>query len=155
MDHKKPDKRGRMTRSDPQMIDADARAFLREHDTAYVGTVDAGNWPYVVAPYVYEGGERLFLHTGSRTGHFFSNIGENSKICITVADRGPMHPAPPSPCNSALVYKSAIVFGTVRLCDGPTLDEQKTWFFDRLLDRLGDSRANYSAGYTMLKQITL
>jgi hypothetical protein len=43
----------------------------------------------------------------------------------------------------------------VRLCDGPTLDEQKTWFFDRLLDRLGDSRANYSAGYTMLKQITL
>jgi nitroimidazol reductase NimA-like FMN-containing flavoprotein (pyridoxamine 5'-phosphate oxidase superfamily) len=52
MDHKKPDKRGRMTRSDPQMIDADARAFLREHDTAYVGTVDAGNWPYVVAPYV-------------------------------------------------------------------------------------------------------
>jgi hypothetical protein len=66
-----------------------------------------------------------------------------------------MHPAPPSPCNSALVYKSAIVFGTVRLCDGPTLDEQKTWFFDRLLDRLGDSRANYSAGYTMLKQITL
>lgn len=66
-----------------------------------------------------------------------------------------MEPGSPSPCNSALVYKSAIVFGRVRVCEGPALEEQKTWFFDRLLERLGDSRANYSAGYTMLKQITL
>lgn len=152
----KLDLRGRMTRSDRQMSDADVRAFLREHATASVGTVDSVGWPYVVPlMYVYEEGDGLFLHTGARGGHFFRNIGGNSKICVTVAEPGPMHQGAPSPCNSALVYKSAIVFGRVRVCGGPRLDEQKTWFFDRLLERLGDARSNYATGYTMLKQITL
>lgn len=152
----KIDLRGRMTRGDRQMSDADARAFLREHSAASVGTLDSAGWPYVVPlMYVYEEGDKLFLHTGSRGGHFFSNIGENSKICIAVADRGPMHQGTPSPCNSSLVYKSAIVFGKVRVCDGAQLEEQKTWFFERLLERLGDARSNYAMGYTMLKQITL
>ena len=152
----KIDLRGRMTRADRQMSEADARAFLREHATASVGTVDSAGWPYVVPlMYVYEEGDKLFLHTGSRGGHFFSNIGENSKVCIAIADRGPMHQGAPSACNGSLVYKSAIVFGRVRVCDGPQLDEQKTWFFDRLLLRLGDARSNYETGYTMLKQITL
>jgi hypothetical protein len=43
----------------------------------------------------------------------------------------------------------------VRVCDGQHLEEAKSWFCDRLLERLGDSRANYAAGYTMLKQIIL
>jgi len=145
-----------MTRSDRQMSDGDARAFLREHAVASVGTVDSAGWPYVVPlMYVYEEGERLFLHTGARGGHFFDNIGENPRICVTVAAPGPMHQGAPSPCNSALVYQSAIVFGKVRVCEGPELDHQKAWFFDRLLERLGDARANYAAGYTMLNQITL
>jgi nitroimidazol reductase NimA-like FMN-containing flavoprotein (pyridoxamine 5'-phosphate oxidase superfamily) len=150
------DRRGDMTRKDRRMPDADARAFLRAHAVASVGTSDAAGWPYVVPlMYVYEAGERLFLHTGARGGHFLSNIKENPKICITVSDPGPMQQGSPSPCNSALVYKSAVVFGTVQVCDGVDLDEQKTWFFDRLLDRLGDSRANYAAGYTMLNHIIL
>ena len=152
----KVDARGRMTRSDRQMSDADARAFLREHAVASVGTVDSAGWPYVVPlMYVYEEGDKLFLHTGARGGHFFSNIAESAKICIAVGEPGPMHQGAPSPCNGSLVYKRAIVFGRVRVCDGPRLEEQKTWFFDRLLERLGDARANYATGYTMLKQITL
>ena len=35
------------------------------------------------------------------------------------------------------------------------LAEKKTWFFDMLLERLGDSRKNYAAGYTMLNHIIL
>jgi|SRR6185312_7450014 nitroimidazol reductase NimA-like FMN-containing flavoprotein (pyridoxamine 5'-phosphate oxidase superfamily) len=148
--------RGRMTRSDLQMSHADARAFLRKHAVASVGTVDSAGWPYVVPlMYVYEEGDKLYLHTGARGGHFFSNIAESAKICIAVGEPGPMHQGSPSPCNGALVYKSAIVFGKVRVCDGPQLEEQKTWFFDRLLERLGDARSNYATGYTMLKQITL
>lgn len=149
-------KRGSMTRADRQMPDAEARNFLRRHAVAHVGTSDAAAWPYVVPlMYVYEEGERLYLHTGGRGGHFLANIGENPRICISVSEPGSMQPGAPSPCNSALVYKSAIVFGTVKVCDGANLDEQKTWFFDQLLVRLGDSRENYAAGYTMLKQITL
>ena len=148
--------RGQMTRVDRQMSDTDTRVFLRHRATAHVGTSDAEGWPYVVPlMYVYEDGERLYLHTGGRGGHFLSNVGENAKICIAVTDSGTMQQGSPSPCNSALVYKSAIVFGTVRVCEGADLDAKKAWFFDRLLERLGDSPANYSAGYTMLKQIIL
>ena len=153
---KRVNHRGHMTRSDRQMSYAETRAFLRQHAVAHVGTTDAEGWPYVVPlMYVYEDGDCLHVHTGARGGHFLSNIGNNEKICISVSEPGAMRRGGPSPCNSALVYKSAIVFGTVRVCDGPALDEQKSWFFDRLLDRLGDSRDNYAAGYTMLKQIIL
>ncbi|HWC18483.1 MAG TPA: hypothetical protein VG498_15785 [Terriglobales bacterium] len=38
------------------------------------------------------------------------------------------------------------MFGIVRVCEGPALDEQKTWFFDRLLERLGDSRGKLLGG---------
>jgi hypothetical protein len=151
-----PDVRGLMTRRDRQMSDADARAFLRAHSQASVGTSDDNGWPYVVPlMYVYDGGEQLFLHTGSRGGHFLSNIGKNPKICVTVVAAGQMQQGSPSPCNSALVYKSAVVFGTVKVCDDPDANEKKAWFFDRLLERLGDSRDNYSAGYTMLDHIIL
>jgi nitroimidazol reductase NimA-like FMN-containing flavoprotein (pyridoxamine 5'-phosphate oxidase superfamily) len=150
------DRRGDMTRKDRQMPEPDVRAFLRTHSIASVGTSDETGWPYVVPlMYVYEAHERLFLHTGARGGHFLSNIRQNARICITVIDPGPIEPGSPSPCNSALVYRSAVVFGTVRVCDGPDLDEKKAWFFDRLLERLGDSRDNYSAGYTMLNHIIL
>ena len=150
------DPRGQMTRRDRQMPDADARAFLRAHAVASVGTSDERSWPYVVPlMYVYESGDKLFLHTGDRGGHFLRNIQRNPKICITVNDAGELQQGSPSPCNSALVYKSAVVFGTVRVCDGVDLDEKKAWFFDRLLERLSDSRENYSAGYTMLNHIIL
>lgn len=150
------DFRGQMTRNDRQMPDADAREFLRKHAIASVGTSDETGWPYVVPlMYVYQEGERLFLHTGARGGHFLSNIRLNPKICVTVNIPGELQQGSPSPCNSALVYKSVIAFGKARIYDGTDLDERKSWFFDRLLERLGDSRENYSAGYTMLSHIIL
>ncbi|HET9743518.1 MAG TPA: pyridoxamine 5'-phosphate oxidase family protein [Terriglobales bacterium] len=150
------DSRGQMTRKDRQMPDPEARAFLREHAVGYVGTRDEAGWPYVVPlMYVYEEGDHLFLHTGARGGHFLANAQADSRLCLAVGDPGPMHRGSPSPCNSALTYKSIIVYGTVRVCDGPNLREQKAWFFDRLLERLGESRADYEAGYTMLDRIIL
>ena len=150
------DLRGVMARKDRQMSDPDVRTFLRAHSEANVGTSDDAGWPYVVPlMYVYEGGEQLFLHTGARGGHFLSNITKNPRICVTVSASGQMQQGSPSPCNSALVYQSTVVFGTVKVCAGPDVNEKKAWFFDRLLDRLGDSRENYSAGYTMLDHIIL
>jgi hypothetical protein len=152
------DRRGKMTRSDRQMPDGQVRAFLREHAVAHVGTNDAEGWPYVVAlMYVYEEGDLLYLHTGARGGHFQSNVDEHSgtKICVAVSAPGAWQRGTPTPFDSSLVYQSAVVFGQVRVYDGLDLDERKTWFFDRLLARLGDSRSNYSSGYPMLKQIVL
>ena len=51
--------------------------------------------------------------------------------------------------------KSAVVFGSVRIYNDPDVQEKKTWFFNQLLERLGDARENYSAVYTMLDHIIL
>jgi len=148
--------RGRMIRSDRQMPDAEARAFLREQCVARVGTSDAAGWPYVVAlMYVYEAGDILYLHTGSHPGHFLANIRENPRICIHVSDSGNLHRGAPSVCDSALAYKSVVAFGAVRIVQGPSANEKKSWFFDQLLVRMNEPRAAYAPGYPMLDHIIL
>src|SRR5579864_5021052 len=149
--------RGRMVRSDRQMPDKDTREFLREHAVAHVGTSDASGWPYVVAlMYVYEEGDLLYLHTGPHQGHFLANIRENPRICIHVDEPGAMQRGQPSPCNSALVYKSAVAYGEVRVFEGAGANEKKAWFFDRLLERLKEPMAAYEQpGYPMLDRIIL
>jgi uncharacterized protein len=149
--------RGRMVRSDRQISDDDARAFLREQCVAHVGTSDSSAWPYVVPlMYVYEAGELLYLHTGPHQGHFLANIHANPRICVQVNETGPMQRGQPSPCNSALVYKSVIAFGHVHVKEGRDLNEKKTWFFDRLLERLNEPMSAYvKPGYPMLDRIIL
>jgi uncharacterized protein len=146
-----------MVRSDRQMLDKDTREFLRHHCVAHVGTTDASGWPYVVAlMYVYEEGDLLYLHTGPHQGHFLANIRENPRLCIHVSEPGAMQRSQPSPCNSALVYKSAVAYGTVRVFEGAGANEKKAWFFDRLLERLKEPMAAYEQpGYPMLDRIIL
>jgi len=149
--------RGRMVRGDRQMPDKDTREFLRGQAVAHVGTTDATGWPYVVAlMYVYEEGELLYLHTGPHQGHFLANIRENSRICIHVDEPGTLQRGQPSPCNSALVYKSVVAYGEVRVFDGASSNEKKAWFFDRLLERLKEPMSAYERpGYPMLDRIIL
>ena len=146
-----------MVRSDRQMPDADARAFLCQQAVAHVGTTDASGWPYVVAlMYVYEEGNFLYLHTGPHQGHFLANIRDNPRVCIHVDENGPLQRGQPSPCNSALVYKSVVAYGEVRVLEGPGVNEKKAWFFDRLLDRLKEPMSAYQRPeYPALNQIIL
>src|SRR5580700_2427454 len=117
-----------MVRSDRQMSDKDTREFLRANAIAHVGTSDASGWPYVVPlMYVYEAGNLLYLHTGPHQGHFLANIRENPRICIQVNETGSLQRGQPSPCNSALVYKSAIAYGMVNVVEGSSADEKKAW----------------------------
>lgn len=149
--------RGRMVRGDRQMPDKDTREFLRTHAVAHVGTTDASGWPYVVAlMYVYEAGDLLYLHTGPHQGHFLANVRENPRVCIHVDEPGPMQRGQFSPCNSALVYKSAVAYGEVRVFAGAGADAKKAWFFDRLLERLKEPMSAYEQpGYPMLDRIIL
>jgi hypothetical protein len=83
--------RGRMVRSDRQMPDQGARAYLREHCVAHVGTSDASGWPYVVPLiYVHEAGNLFYLHTGPHQGHFLANVRENPRICIQLDESEPL-----------------------------------------------------------------
>jgi len=152
------DLRGRMVRSDRQMSDTDTRSFLREHSLAHVGTTDAAGWPYVVAlMYVYEQGDLLYLHTGPHQGHFLANVRKNPRLCVHVDAQGALQRGQPSPCNSALGYKSAVAYGEVRILEsGPGVDEKKTWFLDCLMERLNEPMSAYQKpGYPMLNSIIL
>ena len=147
-----------MVRSDRQMSDQDTREYLRQQCFAHVGTSDASGWPYVVPlMYVYEEGNHLYLHTGPHQGHFLANVRENSRICIQVNESGPWHRGQPTAFDSSLLYKSAIVFGRVRILQGSAVRQKKVWFFDRLLQRLNDHSSNYEKPYPekMLESIIL
>ena len=147
------DPRGRMHRVKRQMADEDARAFLRSRMVAHVGTVDGQGWPYVVPLiYIYQGGDRLYLHTGDHEGHFRQNVRANPRVCVEVEDMGPVHPGQPFACNSALVYTSVIAFGPLRVLDDRT---QKAWFFDRVLEKYGQPEWTFSPGYPQLDHIVL
>lgn len=147
------DSRGQMYRAKRLMPDEDAKAFLRTHKVAHVGTVDANGWPYVVPLiYIYEQGDLLYLHTGDHQGHFLTNIQHNSRICVEVGEIGAVHRGKPYACNSALVYSSVIVFGAVRLIDDRGL---KTWFFDRIMAKYGEEGWTFEPGYPQLNRIIL
>jgi nitroimidazol reductase NimA-like FMN-containing flavoprotein (pyridoxamine 5'-phosphate oxidase superfamily) len=149
--------RGRLVRSDRQMPDHETRAFLRERAVAHVGTTDAAGWPYVVAlMYLYEEGNLLYLHTGPHQGHFLANIRQNSRICIHVDEPVTLQRGQASPCDSALVYKSAVAYGQVRVVEEAGANEKKAWFFDRLLERLKEPMSAYERPeYPMLDRIIL
>ena len=149
--------RGRMVRSERQMEDQQAREFLRRQTVIHAGTCDASGWPYVVPlMYVYEGGDLLYLHTGNHQGHFLANVRENPHICLQADEPGPLQRGQPSPCNSALVYGSVIAYGTVQVLDGPLANQKKTWFLDRLLEKLHEPLSAYEQpGYPMLNRIIL
>jgi nitroimidazol reductase NimA-like FMN-containing flavoprotein (pyridoxamine 5'-phosphate oxidase superfamily) len=148
-----PDLRGHMHRANRLMPDEDARAFLRQQKVAHVGTVDQRGWPYVVPLiYIYEGGDRLYLHTGSHEGHFLQNVRGNPRVCVEVGEMGPLHRGQPYACNSALVYTSVVVFGALRILDDRA---QKTWFFDRVLEKYGEKDWSFAPGYPLLDRIIL
>ena len=145
-----------MVRNDRQISDAEAREFLRQHAVTHVGTCDEEGWPYVVPlMYVYEEGDTLYLHTGPHRGHFLANVGVNSRICIEVDEPGGFQRGKPSARNSALVYKSVIAYGRVRVVEGEGAKAKKEWFFDRLLERLNEPQDAYEPGYPMLDRIIL
>jgi nitroimidazol reductase NimA-like FMN-containing flavoprotein (pyridoxamine 5'-phosphate oxidase superfamily) len=148
-----PDRRGRMHRIERQMTDEDARAFLRTQKVAHVATVDANGWPYVIPLiYIYEGGDRLYVHTGALNGHFQRNVESHPQVCVEVGEMGPVHRGKPFACNSALVYTSVIVFGAMRILEDR---DKKTWFFDRVLEKYGEPDWTFVPGYPHLDRIVL
>lgn len=145
--------RGRVHRTKRLMPDEETKSFLREQQVAHVGTVDSEGWPYVIPlVYIYEGGDILYLHTGGYRGHFQTDVLGDSRICIEVSNKGPLHPGKPYACDSALVYTSVVVFGRARIVEDR---DKKTWFFDRLLEKYGDPSWSFEPGYPLLDRITL
>jgi nitroimidazol reductase NimA-like FMN-containing flavoprotein (pyridoxamine 5'-phosphate oxidase superfamily) len=146
------DGRGQMHRINRLMPDEEARSFLRAQRVAHVATAGDG-WPYVIPLiYIYEGGERLFVHTGNHRGQFERNIVQNPRASVEVSEMGPVHPGRKFACQSALVYTSVITFGAMRIIDNVA---DKTWFFDRVLEKYGEAEWQFEPGYPQIDRIVL
>ncbi|KYD20103.1 pyridoxamine 5'-phosphate oxidase family protein [Saccharococcus caldoxylosilyticus] len=128
--------------------------FLKMGKIAHVATVGDDGYPYVIPfVYVYEQGNKLYIHTGNlRESHFRTNIDKNPHICIEVSEMGDLHPGKKYACQSALVYTSVVLFGTIRRIED---DAKKEWFFDRLLEKYGNPEWSFEKGYPALSKTEL
>ncbi|MDQ0215993.1 nitroimidazol reductase NimA-like FMN-containing flavoprotein (pyridoxamine 5'-phosphate oxidase superfamily) [Oikeobacillus pervagus] len=138
-----------------QVSEEKALQFLKEGKVAHVATVGDDGYPYVIPlVYIYEQGDKLFLHIGNlRESHFRHNIEQNEKICIEVSEMGDLIPGKRYACQSALVYMSVVLFGNIRLIED---DKKKEWFFDRLLEKYGNPEWSFEkSGYPALHKIQL
>ncbi|MEK4229351.1 pyridoxamine 5'-phosphate oxidase family protein [Solibacillus sp. FSL H8-0538] len=133
----------------------EAYQFLKTAKVAHVATVSADGYPYVIPfVYVYEGEEKLYLHIGNiRESHFWENIKQNPKVSIEISEMGDLLPGKKYACQSALVYTSVVLFGTITRIEG---DARKEWFFDRLLEKYGNPDWKFEReGYPVLPKIEL
>jgi uncharacterized protein len=126
-------------REDRTLGEAEGREFLKGQRFANVATTTEDGWPYVIPlTYVYEGGDRVWFHTGDRSGQgrglFHSCIRRDPRVCFTACEIGDLHPGRPYACNSAQVYASVVCFGTVTIVEDSS---KKEWFFDRLIEKHG------------------
>jgi nitroimidazol reductase NimA-like FMN-containing flavoprotein (pyridoxamine 5'-phosphate oxidase superfamily) len=148
------DLRGKMIRARRRMIDDDTRSFLKSQKVAFVGTVDANGWPYVVPlTYIYLGDENVWVHTGAHQGHFLTNVEHNPRVCLTVADIGGMETAGQYLCDGSQLYSSVVVFGTITIVRND--DVIKRWFFDQLRAKYvpAEISADLSADYPDIAKI--
>jgi len=147
--------RGTVNNEDRLMKQEDVADFLHKGQIAHVGTVDQDGYPYVIPlMYTYDGENKIYLHNGNiRESHFVENIKTNSKVSIEVTEMGDIHPGRKYACNSALVYTSAVAFGTISQIDA---DEEKVKFFDDLWEKYGDPDWEFQkGGYPLTGKIDL
>jgi uncharacterized protein len=128
------DLRAEMIRTRRKMSDEDARAFLKVQKIAYVATVDANGWPYVIPlTYIYLGDDHFWVHTGAHQGHFLTNLEHNPRVSITVGEIGGMETAGEYLCDGSQLYSSVVLFGEITIIrDDAAI---KNWFFDRLREK--------------------
>lgn len=132
-----------------------AQELLKIGKVAHVATVDEEGYPYVIPfVYVYEGGDKLYLHIGNiHQSHFWENLKKNNKVSIEVSEMGELQPGKKYACQSALVYTSVVLFGTaIRIED----ESEKALFFDRLMVKYGKPEWTFEReGYPILPKIEL
>ncbi|MEH7345634.1 pyridoxamine 5'-phosphate oxidase family protein [Bacillus sp. JJ1532] len=146
--------RGLIHNKKREMTEESAYHFLKMGKVAHVATVGEDGFPYVIPfVYVYEDGNKLYLHIGNLwESHFWTNIKKNPQICIEVSEMGDVHPGKKFACQSALVYTSVVLFGIIKHIED---DKQKEWFYDRLMEKYGDPEWTFEKGYPALSKTEL
>ncbi|WNS76509.1 pyridoxamine 5'-phosphate oxidase family protein [Bacillus sp. DTU_2020_1000418_1_SI_GHA_SEK_038] len=146
--------RGNIHNKKREIPEESAYHFLKKGKVAHVATVGLDGFPYVIPfVFVYEEGKQLYLHIGNlRESHFWTNITHNPQVCIEVSEMGDVHPGKKFACQSALVYTSVVLFGTIKHIED---DKKKEWFYDRLMEKYGNPEWTFEKGYPALSKTEL
>lgn len=106
-----------MRRIRQQLSDKETEAILENGTTGVLAVNGDGGYPYAVpVNYVYKAG-KIYFH-GAKAGHKFDAMARDEKVCFCVIDRDEVLPE-----KLTDVYRSAVVFGRVRLLEGDELTE--------------------------------
>jgi nitroimidazol reductase NimA-like FMN-containing flavoprotein (pyridoxamine 5'-phosphate oxidase superfamily) len=119
-------------RADRVMSEAGIEDLLRDGYCGHLATVGPDGAPYV-CPLLYvwlEG--RVWLHNTSAPGHLQSNVRHEPRVCFEVALPGTVFPYGRFQCDTAIAYRSVVVFGRVAIGDDR---DAKAAFFDALMDK--------------------
>jgi uncharacterized protein len=107
----------RLRRADKLMAEEQALATLERGFAGHLATVGENGHPYCLPLlYVWADG-RIYLHNSRAKGHLRSNVDHESRVCFAVGEAGEAFAYGRFECDSAVAYRSVIVFGTIAVVD--------------------------------------
>jgi len=112
-------RRGAVRRADKLMAPEQLKEFLVRAFCGRTGTVGRDGYPYVVPNLFVWMDERIFLHTTHVAGHFLANVSFCDRVCFEVDAPGETFPYGPVECDTSIAYRSAVVFGRIRIETDP------------------------------------
>jgi len=112
-------RRGAVRRADKLMRQEELKEFLARAFCGRTATLGRDGYPYVVPNLFVWMEERIFLHTTNVPGHFLANVGFCDRVCFEVDAPGETFPYGPVECDTSIAYRSAVVFGRIRIETDP------------------------------------
>jgi hypothetical protein len=104
-------------RADKSIDEARTRDLLAGGFAGRLATVGPDGWPYAVPLlYVWINGE-IWVHNTAARGHLRANVDHESRVCFEVDEPGEVFAYGRFECDSSVQYRSAIVFGRIRVVD--------------------------------------
>ncbi|HYK24901.1 MAG TPA: pyridoxamine 5'-phosphate oxidase family protein [Steroidobacteraceae bacterium] len=121
-----------LRRTDKQMPEARLREFLRQGFCGRLACSGADGWPYVVPLLYVLRGEELWVHNTRAPGHLRGNVEHDSRVCFEVDEPGEVFPYGRFECDTSIAYRSAVVFGRIRIVDEAS---EKQAFFEAFMSK--------------------
>ncbi len=118
-----------------------------------LATVGPDGWPYVIPLlYVWKDAE-IWLHTTHAHGHLRTNVEHESRVSFEIDEPGKIFSYGPYHCNTSIAYRSAVIFGRIRMIDD---EEERKAFFDAFMEKYADPSWDRPKGvYPTLDQVTV
>ena len=107
----------RVRRAEKAMDEDTAREALASGFCGRLATVGPDGYPYCVPLlYVWLDGE-VWVHNTAARGHLRRNVEHEARVCFEIDEPGEVFPYGRFECDSALAYRSVILFGRIRVVE--------------------------------------